>query len=422
MAQLAVYAPAAGRALQGAAIARQLGIVPTHTQISNALSALWSDVKKTYSQSEHPARDKLIKKYLSGGKKAATFHKPSRTMPYKRGYKRPAYKRKARKIRKADKMIKGAKKRRNYKVLSRIPRPIGGLEPRKVVRLIATENSYMHWVKPSTAILHGQVIAGGGQGAAAGTPVTLSPKYRTFCLNDVGTPMDSGTGRGGGWRPHFFLAGEDGDSTQPASMGHIPGWRTWAGFYKKMEVIGANVKVRFTNTTRDSGVQTPAVVGYNISSDRTELGDANTIHQQLSNFGLAGNPDSNRQINTAEDLKRAKICSLKVVKPEAPGDVAHFRIKNSTRKQFPNVAGSNFMTSQTTATDLTANPGPIKNKTYMTLVGCPEPNAAGDYNYTLAYAIEIEYLVMYSEMQDTYKTTSQVISGNYTANIPSYTV
>lgn len=234
--------------------------------------------------------------------------------------------------------------------------------------------------------------------------------------------MDSGTGRGGGWRPHFFLAGEDGDSTQPASMGHIPGWRTWAGFYKKMEVIGANVKVRFTNTTRDSGVQTPAVVGYNISSDRTELGDANTIHQQLSNFGLAGNPDSNRQINTAEDLKRAKICSLKVVKPEAPGDVAHFRIKNSTRKQFPNVAGSNFMTSQTTATDLTANPGPIKNKTYMTLVGCPEPNAAGDYNYTLAYAIEIEYLVMYSEMQDTYKTTSQVISGNYTANIPSYTV
>lgn len=334
--------------------------------------------------------------------------------------KKPAYKRKAKKIRKADKMIKRAKKRRNYKVLSRIPRPIGGLEPRKVVRLIATENSYMHWVKPSTAILDGQIIAGGAQGAAAGTPVTLAPKYRTFCLNDIGSPMDSGTGRGGGWRPHFFIAGEDGDSTQPASMGHIPGWRTWAGFYKKAEVIGANVKVRFTNTTRDAAIQTPAVVGYNLSSDRTENGDALTIHQQLNNFGLAGNPDSNRKINTAEDLKRAKICSLKVVKPEAPGDVAHFRVKNSTRKQFPNVSGSNFMTSQTTATDLTANPGPIKNKTYMTLVGCPEPNAAGDYNYTIAYSVEIEFLVMYSEMQDTFKTTAQVMSGNYKAEIPAF--
>ena len=422
---LVQYAPALAGTAQGLALANHLGV---GTDIRSA----WNWIKSVSKQSR--AQSAAFNKQIAAHAKAhrsnptsapfttgkAGRKSSSRTMP-RYGRKQPAYKRKARRIRKADKTIKRAKKRRNYKVLSRIPRPIGGLEQRKVVRLIATENSYFHWEKPSTAILDGQLLAGGGQpGIAAGTPVTLAPQYKTFCLNDVGSPWDATTNHGGGWRPHFFDASEGGDATQPASMGHIPGWRTWAGFYKKMEVIGANVKVRFTNTTRDAAIQTPAVVGYNTSHDRTEAGDAYTLHQQLNSFGSEGFPDVSRCVNTAEDLKRAKICSLKVIKPEAPGDVAHFRIKNSTRKAFPNVSGSNFSTTQTSATDLTANPGPQKNRTYLTLAACPEPNASGQYNYTIAYSMEIEFLVMYSEMQDSYKTTAQVLSGNYKAEVPAF--
>lgn len=345
----------------------------------------------------------------------------NRSMPYRRSYKKPAYKRKAKKIRKADKMIKRAKKRRNYKVLSRIPRPIGGLEERKCVRLIATENSFFHWGPPpsgGTTITNGMIIGGGGGYPQAPGPVTHAPQYKTFCLNDLGTPFDTTVNRGGGWRPHIFWDAEGGSITeQPATMGHVPGWRTWAGFYEKAEIIGAKVKVRFTNTTRDAAIQSPALVGYNMQHDRTENGDAWTVHQQLNNFGEPNNPEASRQIHTAEDLERAKIFSTRVVKPEAPGDVANFKINYSTRKSFPNVSSSSFSTSQATTTAVSGNPGPIKNKSYLTLCACPVLNAAGVQHYSIGYSIEIEFLVLYSEMQNTYKTTAQVLSGNFKAQV-----
>ena len=81
------------------------------------------------------------------------------------------------------------------------------------------------------------------------------------------------------------------------------------------------------------------------------------------------------------------------------------------------VPGSDYSTTQTIMTALSDDPGPVKNKTYMTLVGCPVLNASGVQHYSIGYSVEIEFLVLYSEMQDTYKTTAQILSGNFKAQV-----
>lgn len=316
---------------------------------------------------------------------------------YGRGFgKRRSYRKKggskARKVRRADKIVKKAKKNRNARVLMRIPRPIGGLTERKVVRLVTSDNLYMICTPPSG------LTDGGAINASQMTPMVT----RTFCLNDLGAPVTiGGTEYGSGWRPYRFDSNEGGDQSHDKRDGTVPGWDTWSTFYEQAEVVGCKVRIKWHNATQPSGVDTTCYVGYNQTHDRSKLGDAPKPYDALAQLPV------DHQIKMSEDLVRAKIFSLKNLKTESPGDTATQYCTFNVRSAFPHGATNDFHTKQTLNKEITNMPGPLKNKSYLTLCAMPTANAGA---CTVEAKIEMEWTVLYSELKQAKKSTQQIFS------------
>lgn len=371
------------------------------TQVLNAIDRI-SDFRSRAIA--HPRGFAANQRYLTSLKaqnkpalKYSAYGKASGTMPkYGRSSKRFSSKRKggskARKIRRADKTLKRAKKNRNARVLMHVPRPIGGLTARKVVRLVTSDNIYMN-PKPPSGITDGSV---------QNTTDLTAMVTRTFVLNDLGSPVVvGGTTQGSGWRPYRFDTNEGGSTTHDALDGTVPGWDTWSTFYEQAEVIGCKVRIKWHNATMPSGADSTCYVGYNQTHDRSKLGDAPKPYAAL------GALPADRQINMSEDLVRAKIFSLKNLKTESPGDNATQYCTYNVKSAFPHGATNQFETKQTLNKEINHFPGPIKNKSYLTLCAMPTANAGA---CMVEARIEMEWTVLYSELKEEQKTTQQIFS------------
>lgn len=351
------------------------------------------------SARNHPRGFPAARRYLDSLKtNRLGTSAPKRAMPHyghagRRSYaskRKGGYK--ARRVRKATKTLKKAKKNRNARVLMNIPRPIGGLTERKVVRLVTSDNLYMICTPPSG------LTDGGAINSSQMTPMVT----RTFCLNDIGAPVTvGGSTYGSGWRPYRFDANEGGLQSHDKRDGTVPGWDTWSTFYEQAEVVGCKVRIKWHNATQPSGVDTTCYVGYNQTHDRSKLGDAPKPYAALA--GL----DVDHQIKMSEDLVRAKVFSLKNLKTESPGDTATQYCTYNVKSAFPHGSTNDFQTKQTLNKEVTNMPGPLKNKSYLTLVAMPTANAGA---CTVECKIEMEWTVLYSELKFEKKTTQQIFS------------
>jgi hypothetical protein len=233
-------------------------------------------------------------------------------------------------------------------------------------------------------------------------------------MNDLGSPVvTAGTTVGSGWRPYRFDSNEGGNpdpTAHDALDGTVPGWDTWSTFYEQAEVIGCKVRIKWHNASIPTSKDTTTYVGYNVTHDRSKLGDAPKPYQALKDL------PAGRQINMSEDLVRAKLFSLKVLKTESPGDSTTQYASYNVKSAFLHGATSEFSTKQTLNKEINHFPGPIKNKSYLTLITMPTANA-GTAN--VEARVEMEWTVLYSELKEAQKSTQQIFSSSVYAEVKS---
>lgn len=332
--------------------------------------------------------------------KTITQSQPQSGMPH-RGYKRGrgSSKRAAKKprtYRRVNKKFKKAKKNKNYKYLSKIPIPIGGLTQRKVVRLIGVDCIHCESGQSGT------LVDGVGDAGSALTPIV----WRSFCLNDLFR-----------WRTYLYRPDENpqGGTGIPSSKipGFIPGWDLWKDRYNTYEVVGAKVKVTWTNL---SNSQTTTQCGFNITHDRRQLGagpspdpptDANLLHDRCNDLA------EGFKLLTSEDILRSKLFTMtSVTQSRATGQRRTQTTGFNSRKAYPIGSGNDYVTSAPTATvgGEAAGPGRPQNRTYMTLIAAPTLSASP---VELAVKIEVEWIVVYSDLKEQFKSTQQAVQDSF---------
>lgn len=366
--------------------------------LNNFMQTLQRAENWLQSARNHPHGYVASRKYLEGlrNKRGNASSMPRfGKRPYaRRGTKRTRVPRKARKIRSADRTLKRAKKRRNARVLMKIPRPIGGLTARKVVRLVTSDNCFFACVPPS----------GHTDGGAINATQSTQYQTKTFVLNDLGAPVvpaGGGNAVGSGWRPYRFDTTEGGALTHEVGDGFVPGWDRWTTFYNQAEVVGCKMRIKWLSVDKTAATDSSCYVGYMQTHDRTPNGDAPKPKDALKDL------PAERKINMSEDLVRAKMFSLRNLKPEAPGDTATQYCTFNVRSAFPHGATNQYSTTQTINKDINAYPGPVQNKSYVTLICIPTANLGQCH---VEARIEMEWTVLYSELKEEQKTTQQIFS------------
>jgi hypothetical protein len=316
----------------------------------------------------------------------------------------------AKRRRQTTKKFKKAKRTRNYKYLKKTKIPLGGLTERKVIRLIGVDCIPIQTASISTTSgTHTDMTLDDIGDVEGGTGALTPIQYRTFCLNDLAR-----------WRTYLYKMDEFPTEPTDSSAGYVPGWDLWKDKYLNYEIIGANVKIQYTNNAGVTGGN--CVVGYNITHSRIKGGeigldpttkryyDPNTLHSALTAL------DNAHKVNTSEDLIRSKLFTNKTIIAESPGNRAFFKTSFSTRKAYPSAGSNEFDTKAFINASMEQSigephgPSRPMNRTYLTCAIAPTLSST---EIKCEMKIEVEWIVVMSGLRQQFKTTQQHVNDSF---------